>query len=385
MKRLAFIVLVLGFFLSAQWARAEWTPAKRLTWTSGVSSSPAIAVDSGDAIHVIWQEYISDNLEISYKRSGNGGTSWSPNRRLTWTEGWSGCPAIAIDSNDALYVAWEDVITPGNSEIYFKKSPDGGATWNPAERITWTSSYSRFPALAIDSNDAVHAVWEDDTSGDYEIYYRKTTDGGATWGAAQRLTWNTGSSYFAAVAIDSSNHIHVAWHDLTPDYYYAEIYSKRSTDGGAAWSPAQRLTWTSGNSVAAAIAIDSSGKISITYDDDTLGNSEVYYKRSTNGGATWSSAKRLTWTSGQSSYSALAIDSANALHVIWRDYTPGNYEVYHKSSANGGVTWSPALRLTWTSGASMNPAMAIDSSDTVHIVWDDNTPGNTEIYYKNGT
>jgi len=86
MKRLAFIVLVWGFFLSAQWVQADWSTVKRLTWTSGVSSSPAIAVDSGDAIHVVWQEYISDNLEISYKRSGNGGTSWSPNRRLTWTE-----------------------------------------------------------------------------------------------------------------------------------------------------------------------------------------------------------------------------------------------------------------------------------------------------------
>ena len=44
--------------------------------------------------------------------------------------------------------------------------------------------------------------------------------------------------------------------------------------------------------------------------------------------------------------------------------------------------WNPTKRLTWTSGASMNPAMAIDSSDTSHIVWDDNTPGNNEIYYK---
>jgi hypothetical protein len=32
----------------------------------------------------------------------------------------------------------------------------------------------------------------------------------------------------------------------------------------------------------------------------------------------------------------------------------------------------------------MNPAMAIDSSDTIHVVWNDDTPGNTEIYYKNG-
>jgi len=384
MRRPALLVLILGIFLSAQWAQADWSPPKRLTWTSGVSSSPAIAVDSGAAIHVVWQEYISDNLEISYKRSGNGGTSWSPNRRLTWTEGWSGGPSIAIDSNDAISIAWEDVVTPGNGEIYFKRSPDGGTTWNPAKRLTWASGYSRSPALAIGSDDAVHLLWEDNTSGNFEIYYRKTTDGGATWGATQRLTWNSGSSYSPAMAIDSSNRIHIVWHDFTPNDFYAEIYYKRSTDGGTTWLPAQRMTWTSGSSLSPAIAAVSSQTIHVVWDDDTPGNNEVYHKKSTNGGANWSPAKRLSWTSGQSAYSALVIDSTNAVHVIWRDYTPGNYEIYYKSSADGGATWSSAQRLTWTSGASMNPAMAIDSSDTIHIVWDDNTPGYTEIYYKNG-
>jgi hypothetical protein len=92
----------------------------------------------------------------------------------------------------------------------------------------------------------------------------------------------------------------------------------------------------------------------------------------------------LTWTSDTSSFSVLAIDSSNALHVIWRDYTPGNYELYHRKGAAGGATWGAPKRLTWNSGLSTDPAMAIDSGGTIHLVWDDNTPGNYEIFYRNG-
>jgi len=47
-------------------------------------------------------------------------------------------------------------------------------------------------------------------------------------------------------------------------------------------------------------------------------------------------------------------------------------------------TWDPAVRITWNSGGSYRPAIAIDSSSNIHVVWDDDTPGNDEIYYKKG-
>jgi hypothetical protein len=47
--------------------------------------------------------------------------------------------------------------------------------------------------------------------------------------------------------------------------------------------------------------------------------------------------------------------------------------------------WTVARRLTVMSGDSRTPAIAIDSSGNLHIVWHDDTPGNYEIYYKKGT
>jgi hypothetical protein len=45
----------------------------------------------------------------------------------------------------------------GNLNLYYKKSPDGGTTWS-TKRLTW--SYANYPVIAIDSKNNIHVVWE---------------------------------------------------------------------------------------------------------------------------------------------------------------------------------------------------------------------------------
>ena len=96
---------------------------------------------------------------------------------------------------------------------------------------------------------------------------------------------------------------------------------------------------------------------------------------------TWGTAKRLTWNSGASLNPAIAFDSSNHIHLVWYDETPGNREIYYKKSTTGGDTWT-TKRLTYNSGRSYNPVIALDSNNHIHLVWNDETPGNLEIYYK---
>ena len=255
--------------------------------------------------------------------------------------------------------------------------------WGATKRITWNSGDSYDPAIAVDSSNNIHMVWCDYTPGNSEIYYKRSTDGGLTWSDSQRLIWNSGNSSYPAIAIDSNNNLHVMWHDWTPGNW--EIYYKRSTDGGSTWNATKRITWTSSDSYDPEIAIDSNNNLHVVWYDSTPGNYEIYYKRSTDGGSTWGATKRLTWNSSNSIHPAIAIDSNNNLHVVWWDSTPGNWEIYYKRSTDGGLSWGAMKRLTWNSGSSCDPAIAIDSNNNIHVVWYDSTPGNYEIYYKKGT
>jgi hypothetical protein len=356
---------------------AVWTASQRLTWNSGSSARPTAAVDASGNLHLVWSDNSPGNYEIYYKKST--GTGWATAKRLTSTSGPSQCPTIAVSSSGALHaVYWDE--TGGNAEVYYLRSTDGGTTWAAARRLTWTAGPSNYPSLAVDSSGAVHAVWQDNTPGSYEIYYRKSADGGATWGMATRLTWNLGSSTRPAIAVNASGHIHLVWQDDTPGK--AEIYSKKSTDGGTTWTANKRLTWTSGASTSPSLSIDSSGNLHVAWQDDTPGNNEIYYSRSTDGGSSWTTAKRLTWTTGTSQEPSLGIDSSGKIELVWAEDVSGNFEVYHKESTDGGVTWSTTKNLSATSGISNSPVIKAGSSGSLHVFWSDGTPGNAEIYYR---
>jgi hypothetical protein len=257
------------------------------------------------------------------------------------------------------------------------------ADWTQAKRLTWDIGFPYYPALAIDASGRVHVVWQDSTAGGYEIFYKKSEDGGSNWSASKRLTWTAGISDYPAIAAGPSGAVHVVWEDMTPGNY--EIFYKKSTDGGDTWTPNKRLTWNAGWSQFCTLTVDPLNRPHLVWDDGTSGNFEIYYKKSTNGGDTWSAAQRLTWNSGYSYAPSIDAESAANLHLVWHDNTPGNSEVYYKKSTNGGASWTTPQRLTWNSGSSGWTALAAEATGNLHIVWYDDTPGDYEIYYKKYT
>jgi BNR repeat-like domain len=379
MKRNALMIAAVGLFLFAQAAQADWTPVKRLTFTSGTSWYPTIAVDFSGHIHLFWEDDTPGNLEIYYKTSADGGGTWSTSRRLTWTSGASEKPAVAVDSFNNIHVVWHDD-TPGNDEIYYKKSTDGGTTWSAGIRLTWTPGNSQDASIAVDASGDIYVVWDDDTPGNDEIYYKKSTDGGFTWPTSSRLTFASGDSSLPVISVDSSGKVHLIWQDQAPGNL--EIYYRRSPDGGTTWDGIQRLTWTSKDSNVPDMAVYS-GIIYIVWYDYTYGFSELHFKKSLDGGNTWTPSKRLTWTANFCYDPALVVDFLGWPRIIYEYYTPGYDDLYYQESLDGGATWSTGQRITWTPGDSWYPDVAADSSSNLHVVWQNLVlPGNFEIYYR---
>jgi len=364
-------VLVLLLLFSTIAYGTTWTTNKRLTNNAGSAFYPAIAVD-GSNIYVVWEDDTPGNREIYFKKSIDEGVTWSPNKRLTNNAGDSSYAAIAVDGSN-IYVVWSDDIS-GNYEIYFKKSIDGGATWSTNKRLTYTGY---LPAIAVDGSN-VYVVWNNHTGRHWEIYFKMSDDGGVTWSTNKRLTYAAGISNNnnPVIAVDGSN-IYVVWEDDTP-----QIYFKKSVDGGATWSTNKRLTNSARGSDYPAIAVGGSN-IYVVWEDDTPWNEEIYFKTSADGGATWTANKRLTNNAGYSTNPVIAVDGSN-IYVVWEDDTPGNWEIYFKMSDDGGVTWSTNKRLTNNAGYSNNPAIAVYGSN-IYVVWQDTAPGHYEIYFKKGS
>jgi hypothetical protein len=375
-KKFTTLIGTLGVFLLIQPVHTQtWNATKRLTYNSGYSQAPVININSNNHIHVVWTDDTPGNGEVYHKRSTNGGTTWTT-KRLTYNSGYTHTADIALDSSNHLHVVWDDD-SSGNWEIYYKKSTNGGTTWT-TKRLTYNSGISNYPTIAIDSSNHIHVVWDDRTPGNREIYHKRSTDEGATW-TTKRLTHNSGDSNSPDIAIDSSNHIHVVWYDWTPGIN--EIYYKKSTNGGAIWTT-KRMTYNPGNSAHPEIAIDSSDHIHVVWYDYSPGNWEIFHKKSIDGGKSWSK-KRLTYNSGWSTFPDIATDSDDHIHVVWKNGTALDGEIYYKRSTNGGSNWT-TKRLTFNSGNSTIPTITVGSNGHIHVVWRDYTPGNQEIFYKKG-
>jgi hypothetical protein len=374
MKRACLVIGALGFFLLASAARADWTTAKRLTWNDGASYSPKIVLNSWGHLHLVWYDNTLGHNEIYYKKSTDGGDTWTAAKRITWSSGDSQFAALAVDPSDRLHVVWvED--TSGGSEIYYKRSSDGGVTWTAKQRLTWAGITSSWPDIAVDSWGVIHLVWQDSTG---EIYYSKSPDG-TNWMLEKRLTWNSGTSQYPDIAIDSSNRLHVVWQDNTPGEYNYEIYYRKSTDAGLTWATAKRLTWMDNGSYRPDLAVDPSENLHLVWYDENPSLYKIYYKKSTDSGDSWTGAKRLTSDDGWTAYPCLAVDASGTLHLVWENM---DGDLSYRKSANSGSTWTAIQRLTWTAGSSWDPIMVADPSGNLYLVWSDNTPLNREIYYK---
>jgi len=356
---------------------AQWQTDVRLTHDTArsyTSFARKSITANGDYLHVVWMDYRNGEGEIYYKRSTNAGVSWTSDIRLTNAPGSSVNPLV-VAYGSVVHIAWE-TDRDGNWEIYYKRSSNDGLNWTTDIRLT--SNVDPQYSVSISAGLYVHAVWQDERFGPPEIYYRRSTDGGVNWGTETRLTNNAASQKYPVVAVRGPV-VHVVFEDERAGSGNSEIYYKRSTNDGVNWGSDTRLTNSTGQSWNPFVSAAGS-YAHVVWDDDRAGNREIYYKRSTDEGINWGPDIRLT-NYNLASYSASLSLSGNFVHLVWTDQRNGHDEIYYNYSTNRGSNWVPDIRLTNNSSVKRAPSIDI-SGLAVYVVWNDVRDGNYEIYYK---
>jgi hypothetical protein len=378
MKKILLFSAILFF---AQSSMAQWGPDVRLTNNTGsslTSSNNAWCIaGSGDTLHVAWYDNRDGNSELYYKRSTDGGTTWGADTRLTNNPSGMWDVSIAA-SGSVVHIVWYDG-RDGDGEIYYKRSLDGGTTWSADTRLTNAADWSEFPSMAV-SASGVHVVWTDfrDNNGDYEIYYKRSADGGTTWQPDTRLTNDVAYSGFPSVA-SSGSKVHVVWEDDRDGH--GEIYYKRSVDGGVNWLTDTRITNNALASWNPSVAVSGSVVHVAWMEDVNPGDYEIFYKRSINGGVSWTEQIRLSNNTAASKYPNCAVNGSE-VKVVWEDMRDDQWEIYYQTSSDGGINWlGTETRLTNSTGTSKGASVCANNS-SVNVVWNDTQGGNVEVYYK---
>ena len=208
------------------------------------------------------------------------------------------------------------------------------------------------------------------------------------------ISTNTGNSEYPSLYLDSSGNPHIAWDDSTSgneEVYYLKWNGTEWVDADGSGQGEINISNTIGGSYQPFLRLDDSGKPHIAWKDYTPGNFDIYYLKWS--GTEWVDAdgsgqqsKNVSDSSTDSYHASLRLDGLGRPHVAWFENTSGNNDIYYLKW--NGTEWVDAdgsgqesVNISTNTGSSENPSLYLDSSGNPHIAWHDSTSGNEEVYY----
>jgi hypothetical protein len=199
---------------------ATWTTGNILNGTTnsefGQSLPSGGAVASDGTVYFAWNGVNKSGQAKGMKhlfvtKSTDGGATWTTIEVATSESGprcdcggwdyWGAQMALDVDDQDNVYVLWNgNTVKFGPQRMYFARSTDHGATWSAPVDVSLApnGSNNTFPALVAGGPGDVRIAWTDDRNGfdsggddpnaRWNVYYRNSIDGGATWSPEAQLS-----------------------------------------------------------------------------------------------------------------------------------------------------------------------------------------------------
>ncbi|MBN2537622.1 exo-alpha-sialidase [candidate division WOR-3 bacterium] len=376
------ILLSVAACLVAAPALAQWEPDIRLTENDSASSVSIVAARAlaaeGDFIHAVWHDDCDQYPEVRvfYARSSDRGLTWSSAAALPEDTTGSAEASVAV-AGGRVHVVWLGT-SGGLPVLFYKSSSDSGATWSGDRWLTGNAQFYSTPCLAV-SGPTLHLVWTGGTYDTMRVLHKRSPDCGVSWGPDIVVSTNdSGAAYGSVCAEDSL--VHVAWSGLVADNR-SEAFYRRSTDRGLTWQPTVQLTGGSVGTSSVLPQVAASGElVHIACIIRPVDKHEAVYLRSPDRGQSWGAAHRMFSTPGEDVGRATVVADDGTVHFAATLVDSGPTRVHYQLSTDGGLQWEVSGRLSDT-GPADKVSLAL-AGNAVYALWRDSRDGNQEVYFK---
>jgi len=347
---------------------------------------------------------------------------------LTQGTGIAEAPSAAVDSQGNIHLVWADD-REGNKEIFYAMLSTAGSILIDATQLSNGSLAAGRPVIALDSQDRVHAAWQDEEyAGEWrmptKIFHtmidpaRDDQDGSTGSDAAMVLVDDQIVSTYDSLnlirvshphlAADGQSYVHVAWSALPEQdvggwiapvlsIHHAVIGSDGQIavgDDGVYQGVVER--WEPG---LPKVAVDSLNRAHLVWEDLDAGYvSRVFYLMLDSEGVMLIGATPLSSETAESMYPS--VDALFGGEVVVLFESRENWEEPYISMmtldpsqvAHDGapadpsalITLGPTAVATGVGSASMVPSAVTDESGRVHLAWygGDNEWSGRELLFK---
>lgn len=314
-------------------------PAIEISDNSKDSAFPQLTVYDNH-VYVVWLERTpGDVTNLIFTKSDDEGTTFSTPVAITnHVGGNSGIPKISADGN-YVYLMWEDNGAK-NYDVFLSSSNDSGNTFSSIPtNISNNTGDSGAPQMIVDGNN-IYAVWMDDTPGNFDILFSKSIDGGTTFAKPVNVSGNLQDSGYPQFVVIGNN-VYVAWTNAITDKNYDVLFAK-SSDGGQTFGTPVNVSNTPGASGWPQISVDS-GNVYISWVDNTPGNYDIYIAKSADDGNSFESPVDVNNGTYGSWYNTMA-SSSNTVYLAWQQANNGSNDIMFSKS----TTFVPEFGATAT-------------------------------------
>ena len=211
-----------------RWDGSRWTLPRNISYTSGASGMPHIALAPDGVLHAVWADTTPGYSVIYHGRQQ--GMFWV-NQPIPSARG--SVPTLAIDRQGQLHVVWQDQDTPSSPfEIYYSRWD--GEEWSLPENISATAgAHSAIADLCLDRQGTAYLVWEEEDDGGWQIYHSYGQVG--YWSVPANISQSANECHLASIVVTPQDYLHVAWEEGTT------LQSRRKGAKASDWFPAETI------------------------------------------------------------------------------------------------------------------------------------------------
>ncbi len=355
------------------------------TYTTGAQLASMVASDANGDYVVVWQSNGQDGsgYGIYAQRYNASGQADGPEFRVnTDTNGQQARPTVAMDSAGDFVVAWQSYGEDGGFGygIYAQRYNAAGVAQGSEFQVsTYTLTNQLRPVAAMDAAGDFVVAWTSDSQdgSNYGVYAQRYNSSGTAQGTAFRVnTYTTGAQFLSSVAMDAAGDFVITWTSGGEDGSGYGVYAQRyNSSGTAQGSQFPVNTYTTGNQLAPAVAMDAAGDFVITWESASQDGSGygIYAQRYNSSGTSQGSEFPVnTYTTGNQARPVVAMDAVGDFVVAWTStgQDGSGYGVYaQRYAANGSTRGSECPLNAYTTGNQQTPAIAMDADGDMVAAW----------------
>jgi hypothetical protein len=299
---------------------ATWPVSKPLCACKGSGQfDPIIEVAPGTG--GVYATYMN-GYNIVFVKSTDHGATWSAPVKVYGNVSWNDKPTLAVSDNGVdVYISFNG---PTGGDPWMAQSHNGGATWTQTKLVDSSRYYFDFDSDVAPDGTVYFAQTSilyggggnkgTTPSGQIEEHVFISRDRGATWEN------RTIASVWPGIACVAAG--------CTPDYYLGHI----------------------------ALSVDGAGRVVALYDgaDAAGGLQTIRVQRSADGGRTWTAPSTIS-AAGEESVTPAVESRATGDVRAWYYQTSGGgnvdaWNVWYRSSTDGGATWSAPVNISDAGG-----------------------------------